>query len=171
MKLHRTSRSSLFLLELLFAILFFIVAAVLCVRIFVTAHLLSQNAQSLTLAWNLADNAAALIRDTDHSLEETALALEEFFPDAQKGDSADGSLLYRMYYDSFWNTTSPSSAAYTASISVLEEGHTRLGLIVVTDKNKEEYCRLPLTVHLPLRLSAQMNSAGPTADTGEVKIS
>ena len=44
--------SSLFLLELILAVLFFSVASALCIQIFTKAHLMSQDARDLNFAVN-----------------------------------------------------------------------------------------------------------------------
>lgn len=58
---NRANTSSLFLLELILAILFFSVASAVCVQIFVKSHLLSKDARILNFAVNEVSNAAELI--------------------------------------------------------------------------------------------------------------
>ena len=53
--------SSLFLLELIFAILFFSVASAVCVQVFVKSHTLSTEAHDLTQASRRAEDVAELI--------------------------------------------------------------------------------------------------------------
>lgn len=55
---NQANSSSLFLLELILAILFFSVASAVCVQIFVKSHLLSKDAQILNFAVNEVSNAA-----------------------------------------------------------------------------------------------------------------
>lgn len=47
---HHNNTSSLFLLELILAVLFFSVASALCIQIFTKAHLMSQDARDLNFA-------------------------------------------------------------------------------------------------------------------------
>lgn len=58
---NRPRSSSLFLMELILAILFFSVASAVCVQIFVKSHLLSQKAGALNEAVNLCTNVAETI--------------------------------------------------------------------------------------------------------------
>ena len=54
MAVNRMSRSGLFLLELIIAILFFAVTSAVCVNLFVQAHLTSAESSNLTAAaWEL----------------------------------------------------------------------------------------------------------------------
>ena len=56
MKYQRhNNTSSLFLLELILAVLFFSVASALCIQIFTKAHLMSQDARDLNFAVNYGD--------------------------------------------------------------------------------------------------------------------
>lgn len=58
---NQANSSSLFLLELILAILFFSVASAICVQIFVKSHLLSKDARILNFAVNEVSNAAESI--------------------------------------------------------------------------------------------------------------
>ena len=53
--------SSLFLLELILAVLFFSVASALCIQIFTKAHLMSQDARDLNFAVNEVSSMAEQI--------------------------------------------------------------------------------------------------------------
>lgn len=57
-KIGRASKSGLFLVELIIAILFFAVASVICVQLFVKAHLVSRQSRDVTAAITLAQNYA-----------------------------------------------------------------------------------------------------------------
>ena len=57
----RARSSSLFLMELIFAILFFSVASAVCVEFFVKAHLLSRDSDALSRAVNECAGAAEII--------------------------------------------------------------------------------------------------------------
>ena len=68
MKYQRhNNTSSLFLLELILAVLFFSVASALCIQIFTKAHLMSQDARDLNFAVNEVSSMAEQISaDTLH---------------------------------------------------------------------------------------------------------
>ena len=62
MKYQRhNNTSSLFLLELILAVLFFSVASALCIQIFTKAHLMSQDARDLNFAVNEVSSMAEQI--------------------------------------------------------------------------------------------------------------
>ena len=70
MKYQRhNNTSSLFLLELILAVLFFSVASALCIQIFTKAHLMSQDARDLNFAVNEVSSMAEQISaGTLHSI-------------------------------------------------------------------------------------------------------
>ena len=63
----RHSRSSLFLIELIIAILFFSAGSAVCVRAFAQARLMSQAAADLSFASAQVSAAASAVRYTDGS--------------------------------------------------------------------------------------------------------
>lgn len=64
MKYQRhNNTSSLFLLELILAVLFFSVASALCIQIFTKAHLMSQDARDLNFAVNEVSSMAEQMPD------------------------------------------------------------------------------------------------------------
>ena len=58
MKVRESSKSSLFLLELMISIVFFALAAAGCVQVFAKAHMLSQEAGRLDMAASVAQSLA-----------------------------------------------------------------------------------------------------------------
>ena len=71
MKYQRhNNTSSLFLLELILAVLFFSVASALCIQIFTKAHLMSQDARDLNFAVNEVSSMAEQM--PDDSLQDAA---------------------------------------------------------------------------------------------------
>lgn len=81
MKQNRTKSSNLFLLELILAILFFIIASAVCVQLFVKSHLISNDSKTLNAAINQATSAAEAFKSGD-SLEESYASIEKVFPEA-----------------------------------------------------------------------------------------
>ena len=72
------SRASLFLIELILAILFFSLGSAICVRIFTQAALISKSAADLSFASSQVSSAASVIRFSD----DPAKCAESFFPGA-----------------------------------------------------------------------------------------
>lgn len=81
-------RSSLFLLELMIAILFFCLASAVCVQIFVKAHTISRETQELNTA-----------------LEKVSGYTELFLADALTEDT-------EVFYDASWQECSKDEASY-----------------------------------------------------------
>ena len=80
---HNTS--SLFLLELILAVLFFSVASALCIQIFTKAHLMSQDARDLNFAVNEVSSMAEQM--PDDSLQDAAAYYDSSYASCEKADA------------------------------------------------------------------------------------
>ena len=86
MKYQRhTNTSSLFLLELILAVLFFSVASALCIQIFTKAHLMSQDARDLNFAVNEVSSMAEQM--PDDSLQDAAAYYDSSYASCEKADA------------------------------------------------------------------------------------
>ncbi len=105
------SQSSLFLMELIIAILFFSLASTVCIQLFSKAHLLSQTTVEENHAVIEAQNMAELFLACDGELTQMAdyASLPEYI------SSKD---TVTLYFDGDWNVCSPESAAYVASLRI-----------------------------------------------------
>lgn len=148
MKLHSASKSSLFLLELLFSILFFILTAALCIQVFVKARLLSQDAENLTFSHNLCENISTLIRGSDGSLQDASDALCRFYPEAVCEDS-----FVFLYYDRGWEPADREDAVYIVTVSLSREEQFLLAQIGISDAQGQEIYTLPASFHIPRQLA------------------
>ena len=99
----RARSSSLFLMELIFAILFFSVASAVCVEFFVKAHLLSRDSDALSRAVNECAGAAEIIC-TSNGLPEGV--------DLLAAETAE----VRLYYDDSFAACGQETAAYVLDI-------------------------------------------------------
>lgn len=81
---HNTT-SSLFLLELILAVLFFSVASALCIQIFTKAHLMSQDARDLNFAVNEVSSMAEQM--PDDSLQDAAAYYDSSYASCKKADA------------------------------------------------------------------------------------
>ena len=97
---NRAQSSSLFLMELILAILFFSITSAVCVQFFVKSHLLSQESQVLTQAVNECSTIAEILRTSD-SLSSAEQLIAQEYPDhdfryhgcrGQRGESGAGRL-------------------------------------------------------------------------------
>lgn len=86
MKYQRhNNTSSLFLLELILAVLFFSVASALCIQIFTKAHLMSQDARDLNFAVNEISSMAEQM--LDDSLQDAAAYYNSSYASCEKADA------------------------------------------------------------------------------------
>ena len=139
--------SSLFLLELILAVLFFSVASALCIQIFTKAHLMSQDARDLNFAVNEVSSmaeqisAVTLHSDTAASSDDTASDPSTQMPDDSLQDAA-------AYYDSSYASCEKADAVYVLTVHY-EPEHTLLkahiSMDTVTD-NRNIYT-LDVTKH------------------------
>lgn len=116
MRERQNTRSSLFLIELILAILFFSLASAVCIQVFVKAHFMSQSARELTLGSNYASSAAEVLAHTDGSYE----AVKELLPKALK---KDGSIFF--CYDKDGKSCSQKEAVYYLNIEQTVSGSYR----------------------------------------------
>ena len=107
--------SSLFLLELILAVLFFSVASALCIQIFTKAHLMSQDARDLNFAVNEVSSmaeqisAGTLHSDTAASSDDTASDPSTQMPDDSLQDAA-------AYSDSSYASCEKADAVYVLTV-------------------------------------------------------
>ena len=86
MKYQRhNNTSSLFLLELILAVLFFSVASALCIQIFTKAHLMSQDARDLNFAVNEVSSMAEHM--SDGTLQDAAAYYDSSYASCEKADA------------------------------------------------------------------------------------
>ena len=148
MKYQRhNNTSSLFLLELILAVLFFSVASALCIQIFTKAHLMSQDARDLNFAVNEVSSmaeqisAGTLHSDTAASSDDTASDPSTQMPDDSLQDAA-------AYYDSSYTSCEKADAVYVLTVhyepeDTLLKAHISMDTI---DDNRNIYT-LDVTKH------------------------
>lgn len=123
MKYQRhNNTSSLFLLELILAVLFFSVASALCIQIFTKAHLMSQDARDLNFAVNEVSSMAEQISaDTLHpataaSSDDTAASSGDTASDPSTQISNDAWQDDTAYYDSSYASCEKADAVYVLTV-------------------------------------------------------
>lgn len=100
MQNRQSHASSLFLLELILAILFFSIASAVCVQLFVKAHLLSQDARALNHAVSECASVAETL-DAASSAEEAMELLSAGWPEKEAAADAGVSVFEVFFDDSF----------------------------------------------------------------------
>lgn len=108
---NRARSSSLFLMELILAILFFSVASAVCVQFFVKSHLLSKQANAINYAVNECSSVAEILSTAEGTTESEKL-LEDIYPTGY----SDGAI----YYDTAFAPCDPGSASYVLRIQMQE---------------------------------------------------
>ena len=130
MKYQRhNNTSSLFLLELILAVLFFSVASALCIQIFTKAHLMSQDARDLNFAVNEVSSMAEQISagtlhpataassdDTAASSDDTAASSGDTASDPSTQISNDAWQDDTAYYDSSYASCEKADAVYVMTV-------------------------------------------------------
>lgn len=140
MRERQNTRSSLFLIELILAILFFSLASAVCVQVFVKAHFISQSAAELTLGANCASSAAEVLTHTDGSYE----AFKELFPQAQEDDGE-----FYLCYDQDGKICEEEDAVYYLRIQEAASDNIRSAHILFTDKSGNCLYRLDPEIRIP----------------------
>ncbi len=114
---NRNNGSRIFMTELMFSILFFIIVSAICIQCFAGSFSTSRDATELTQAVNLATNAA-----------------EEYLSD----DSFEG---FTAYYNKDWELTGESKYKVEATIAEpKQQGDCQtMNVTVTTVDNKELY--------------------------------
>ncbi|MCQ2546288.1 MAG: hypothetical protein MJ161_01915 [Clostridia bacterium] len=100
-KRNRARSSSLFLLELIIAILFFSIASAVCVQFFVKSHSMSQASQDLNFAVSECISIAETVQTSDS--EKAAVSeVKKAYPDAKITES-DNFTTCSIYFDRNYN--------------------------------------------------------------------
>lgn len=88
MKTTNSSKSGLFLMELILAIFFFSVAAAICVRLFVTSHELSRESVRLNHAVTMAESIAEAFYGCNGDEAQLAILLADLYSEPQTPSDA-----------------------------------------------------------------------------------
>lgn len=102
-KISAHSKTSLFLMEMIFVLLFLALSSAACIRIFAAAKNNHIQAQEWRHIQTLTTSVGEILEDSDG----TAKSFVSLFPDGQIQDN-----LIEWYYDSSWQLCSDSQAFY-----------------------------------------------------------
>lgn len=95
MKTGEASKTSLFLMEMVIALLFFSICSAICIRVFAAASEDTSYSRNLSNASSLCQSAAEVYKAFGGDVEKSAAALN--------GEYEAGQV--KVYYDSCWNAT------------------------------------------------------------------
>lgn len=113
------SKSGLFLMELIIAILFFSLASAVCIQMFAKAHILSVQTVNHNNAVIQAQNLAEVFLSNDGDITQVA----SFFDNGSF--DADSSSV-TLFFDETWKPTNEASCFYSASLTCTEEEQKKL---------------------------------------------
>lgn len=131
---------SLFLMELLIAILFFSLAAAACIQMFVKAWSTSQKAGDINNAQNCAESMAAVLDGAGTSFEE----VKQYFPGIQKEENR-----YVLFYNTKWKECKKEEEAYRMELAFHTIDHITTSNIRIKDKKQNEIYKLSVESHIP----------------------
>lgn len=144
----RAKSSSLFLMELILAILFFSITSAVCVQFFVKSHLMSKESKALSQAVTECSNIAEIASVSD-SAKEAISMLGDRYPDIQAERSADSPVI--LYYDDTFSPCEKEKAIYSLTASFSEEDSMLNASMRVTDPDDSIIYELNTSSHIPRR--------------------
>lgn len=112
----RARNSSLFLMELILAILFFSITSAVCVQFFVKSHILNQDSRILTNAVNQC-SAAAEVCSTSDDADTAGKLLLEIYPGAEICNADKTAVIY---FDSDFNQCAKKDSVYRMMVLLHE---------------------------------------------------
>lgn len=151
---NRPRSSSLFLMELILAILFFSIASAVCVQFFVKSHLLSRDSNALNHAVNECANIAEVL-DTADSLSECRELLNQLYPEGTYPDITQGTETREaeitLYYDEAFLPCHTEASLYTLDIHIDHSGQMLIADMEFCDKNSDMLYQLHAEHHIARR--------------------
>ena len=145
------SRSSLFLIELIIAILFFSAGSAVCIRAFSQAWLMSREAADLSFASAQVSSAASAVRYTDGSAE----ALRAYFPETEALEEEGDSRTCAVYYDEDRQPCSAAEASYILTIRTIQDGNRTDAFLSMAGPDGESIYELNLCFPSPSSLQKE----------------
>ena len=143
-----SSKSSLFLMEMIFVVLFFALIAAVYAQVFARAHKTGEESRNLTEAVMVSRNLA----EAFYADGADEAALQDLFPGAKittdppSSNSSDTTLI--LLYDGNWQEMAPevtNETRFSANLLVSREAPFDLAQITVTDE--KDVSGLPLVLY------------------------
>lgn len=135
---NRTSKSSLFLMELIIAILFFAIASGMCMQIFVKAHLITKQTNREQNAVVASDSVIAVLKNSSGDLNQVASLFEGEIENEQ---------VTIWLNESFQITSSNQSMYY---IAVTREDVDQYMITVREQNSEKQILKQSIFCHEPL---------------------
>ena len=135
MQPRKDARASLFLIELIIAVLFFALGSAVCAQAFARAHTVSRQARELAFASATVSSAAEALEYSDGTLQ----AFRTWFPEAYEQDGA-----LEAAYDADLAPCGRESGSYTLHAAAHETEGVRRAEISMTGRDGEMLYALSL---------------------------
>lgn len=143
----RPQASSLFLMELILAILFFSIASAVCVQFFVKSHLLSQRSQELSHAVNECSTIAEICKTSD-SLSQATELLKQEYPFTDISASADtNNMHFIFYFDKDFRACEQKDAACELQLTLQEKNEMLTAQMQVLNESNASVIYELETIH------------------------
>lgn len=137
---NRARSSSLFLMELIIAILFFSVGSAVCVQFFVKSHLLNHDSDALNHAVNECAGTAEIIQTSD-DLAGAIDILKNLYPNGSypdiQADTKAADIV--IYYDDAFKECIKDETAYLLSLHIESDERMISADMHVTSADSETY--------------------------------
>ncbi len=138
---NRAKSSSLFLLELVLAILFFSLASAVCVQFFVKSHILSRDAQRLNHAVSECSGMAEIVNTSD-GMTNAIEVITGLYPDASLTDSEENgdvpSVSALIFYDKEFIPCAEKDKAYVLQAVLWEQGQMLTAGMTIGEAETED---------------------------------
>ena len=108
------SKTSLFLMELIITILLFAACGAVCVKLFVTSYVMTQDTVELNEAVSIAQGFAEVMRGTDGDID----SVLEHYPRAVRG----GEGFFEVFYDDDFEICGYEEASYVSDVTMTPNG-------------------------------------------------
>lgn len=141
---NTASKSTLFLIELVIAILFFAISSAVCVQIFAKAHIFSTETKQINYASSKINSFAAYIKTENGDFAAIAENLE--------GDFA--SEVANLYYDADWQATEKEKCVYMLTAKKVQGEQVHIE--VYKSSTQEKILGQKVAYHLPITLEEAM---------------
>lgn len=159
---NSSSKTGLFLMELIIAVLFFAISGAICVRLFVQSHLISKDSVELNYGVEWCQNVAEAFYGCEGNAEEMMLLFENSYI----GNAAEAGATFYLNFDEDFNPTPEereksfyvsSDHAYKVSVNIYEESRLLHCNIIAysndADGSTEDIYELTVQIPAPKEIS------------------
>ncbi len=119
--MKNSSKTLIFLFELMFMMFIFAAASAVCIRIFAHSHTLSVQSRDTSSMITTIESVISAYKYTDGDLAKTA----EYFAGGAAERNNNG---FSVYYDSEWQVSSKDQAVYILKLTSSDDGVARISM-------------------------------------------